>query len=213
MKLLVVEHQHGAGGTHHVTALVAALCARGIHARAFHHAPPPMDRPRDPWSVALHYAAERAAWWQAVQEGHEEADVVVTDRWVLSTDAIALARPSYDTTAYAMVRLALVEAGILPTPDLVVVLDASDTTLNARILARGVEVTDTDRACREVYRNAAVLRVWAAVRVDTDRPVEVVEAEVLTLALRALGVGCRDSRRERDSERSEHVENSGGMTA
>ena len=186
MKLLVVEHQHGAGGTHHVTALVAALCARGIHARAFHHAPPPMDRPRDPWSVALHYAAERAAWWQAVQEGHEEADVVVTDRWVLSTDAIALARPSYDTTAYAMVRLALVEAGILPTPDLVVVLDASDTTLNARILARGVEVTDTDRACREVYRNAAVLRVWAAVRVDTDRPVEVVEAEVLTLALRAL---------------------------
>ena len=188
MKLIAVDGNHGSGKSHHVSALVAALVARGIHARAFHHAPPPMDRPRDPWSVALHYAACRAAWWQAVQEGHEEADVVVADRWVLSTDAIALARPSYDTTAYAMVRLALVEAGILPTPDLVVVLDASDTTLNARILARGVEVTDTDRACREVYRNAAVLRVWAAVRVDTDRPVEVVEAEVLALALRALEV-------------------------
>lgn len=188
MKLLVVEHQHGAGGTHHVTALVAALCARGIHARAFHHAPPPMDRPRDPWSVALHYAAERAAWWQAVQEGHEEADVVVTDRWVLSSYAVARTLPRDTLVPLALTLLVDAELHTLPLPRLTLVLDAPDPVLDARILARGVAVTDTDRACREVYRNLAVLRVWGAVWVDTDRPVEVVEAEVLALALRALEV-------------------------
>lgn len=189
MKLLVVEHQHGAGGTHHVTALVAALCARGIHARAFHHAPPPMDRPRDPWSVALHYAAERAAWWQAVQEGHEEADAVVADRWLESSKAIGLSLRPFDTIGDAMLAFVRAEQRVLPIPALVVVLDAPDAELDRRIRARGVEVTNTDRACREVYRNAAVLRMWGAVWVNTDRPVEVVEAEVLALALRAMGVG------------------------
>ncbi len=189
MKLLAVDGNHGSGKSHHVRALVAALCARGIHAHAFHHAPPPMDRPRDPWSLALHYAACRAAWWQAVQEGHEEADVVVADRWLESSKAIGLSLSPFDVTGEAMLAFARAEQRVLPTPSLVAVLDAPDATLNARILARGVPVTDTDRACREVYRNAAVLRVWAAVRVDTDRPVEVVEAEVLALALRALGVG------------------------
>lgn len=188
MKLLVVEHQHGAGGTHHVTALVAALCARGIHARAFHHAPPPMDRPRDPWSVALHYAAERAAWWQAVQEGHEEADVVVTDRWVLSSYAVVRTLPGDTLVPLALTLLVDAELHTLPLPRLTLVLDAPDPVLDARILARGVAVTDTDRACREVYRNPDMLRRWGAVRVDTDRPVEVVEAEVLALALRALEV-------------------------
>jgi thymidylate kinase len=189
VKLLVVEHQHGAGGTHHVTALVAALCARGIHARAFHHAPPPMDRPRDPWSVALHYAAERAAWWQAVQEGHEEADVVVTDRWLESSKAIGLSLSPFDVTGEAMLAFARAEQRVLPTPALVVVLDASDDVLDRRIEARGLAVTEDDTRCRETYRDPAIARSWGAVRVDTDRPVEVVEAEILTRALRALGVG------------------------
>lgn len=188
MKLLVIEHQHGAGGSHHVRALVAALVARGIHARAFHHAAPPPHRPRDPWSLALHYAAERAAWWEAVREGHEEADVVVADRWVESSKAIGLSLSPFDVTGEAMLAFARAEQRVLPSPALVVLLDAGDAELDRRIEARGVEVTKDDTLCREVYRNAAVLRVWGAVRVDTDRPVEVVEAEVLALALRALEV-------------------------
>ena len=112
---------------------------------------------------------------------------MVADRWVHSTEVVGC---DADTHARdAMFALARLERTMLPTPALVAVLDAPDATLNARILARGVPVTDTDRACREVYRNAAVLRVWGAVRVDTARPVEVVEADVLALALRALGVG------------------------
>lgn len=188
MKLLVVEGNHAAGKSHHVRALVAALCARGIHARAFHHAPPPMDRPCDPWSVTLHYAAERAAWWQAVREGHEEADVVVADRWTLSSYAVARTLPGDTIVPLAIDTLVDAERDALLCPRLTLVLDASDYELDRRILARGVAVTDTDRACREVYRDPAVLRVWGAVRVDTDRPVEGVEAEVLALARRALEV-------------------------
>jgi thymidylate kinase len=37
MKLIVIEHQHGAGGSHHAASLAARLNAAGIAAESYHH--------------------------------------------------------------------------------------------------------------------------------------------------------------------------------
>lgn len=184
MKLIAVDGNHGSGKSHHVRALAANLRKHGVRASAWQHRAPAVT---DPYGAALDFAAQRHLY--VTNPLYAANEVRVTDRWVLSTAAVARTLPGDTHLPLALDALVDAERYALPRPWLTLVLDAPDAELDARIRARGAEVSDVDRACREVYRNAAVLRMWGAVWVNTDRPVEGVEADVLTLALRALEVG------------------------
>jgi thymidylate kinase len=176
VKLIVLEHQHGAGGTHHADALAASLERLGVAAVSYHHAP---ARTPDPYGAALHYATERHAVCRYVTR----ASVLVADRWHFSTEVVG-----YTMRQDALHALASAERQALPTPALVLVLDAPDAALDTRIEARGAVVTDVDRAARPWYRDRNVLRSWGAEVVDTSEPVAEVEARILARALAALGV-------------------------
>ena len=172
--LVVVEGADGTGKSTVARALAVALADLG--ARAWHHGPPLPMRPRDPWSMALHYAAERASLAAAMREG-VEAPVVIADRWVISAAVFAEVR--CDCEVYDLARS---ESARLPSPALVVVLDAPDAVLDAR---RPDVLTEEVRA-RAAYRNPSRLSRWGAVVVNADRPVTEVVAEVEALARRAL---------------------------
>lgn len=184
MKLIVLEGNHASGKSAHADALAASLERLGVAAHAFH---PTTPATRDPYLAALTYAVERrhfCAWCE-----RPGAPVLVADRWHFSTEVVG-----YTTHQDALHALAHAERQALPTPALVLVLDAPDATLRARIEARGAAVTDVDRAARSWYRDRNVLRSWGAEVVDTSGPVEEVEARILARALAALGVrgwdGC-----------------------
>lgn len=172
--LLVVEGADGTGKSTVARALAVALADLG--ARAWHHGPPLPMRPRDPWSMALHYAAERASLAAAMREG-TEAPVVIADRWWHTAEVFAEARNDY-----AQRCLVAAERASLSHPRATVVLDASDATLNAR---RG-DASREERYAREFYRQPARLSRWGAVVVNADRPVAEVVAEVEALARRAM---------------------------
>ena len=180
MKLIVIEHQHGAGGSHHTDALAASLVARGLRARAWHHHSP---QSRHPYAAALEYAQQRARMLE--WPDGDRPEVVVVDRWVESTVAVGWTKDG--PVRNALLRLATAERAVLPVASLVVVLDAPDAELDRRILTRGHPVTDVDRACREVYRDPSVLGPWGAVRVDTSGDAAAVEARLLAMTLARLG--------------------------
>ena len=172
--LVVIEGPDGVSKSTVARALAGALSDLG--ARAWHHGPPLPMRPRDPWSMALHYAAERASLAAAMRDG-TEAPVVIADRWVISAAVFAEVRGHCE--AYDLARM---ESHRLPRPALVVVLDAPDAVLDAR---RPDASPDEVRA-RAAYRNPSRLSRWGAVVVDADRPVAEVVAEAEVLARRAL---------------------------
>lgn len=172
MKLIVVEGQHGAGKTFHTRALAANLRKHGVRASAWQHRAPAAT---DPYGAALDFATQRHLY--VTNPLYAADEVRVTDRWVQSTEVVGWTVEG--AVRNALWRLAAAERAILPAPVLVVVLDA-------RIEARGAEVSDVDRACRAVYRNPSVIGPWAAVRVDTSGPVAEVEARLLAMALARL---------------------------
>jgi thymidylate kinase len=171
--LTVVEGADGTGKSTVVRALAVALADLG--ARAWHHGPPLPMRPRDPWSMALHYAAERASLAAAMREG-TEAPVVIADRWWHTAAVFGAVRVSF-----AEIDLAAAEEKALPAPVLVVILDAPDAVL----AARRPDASPDEVGARTAYRRHARRWQWGPV-VNANRPVAEVIAEVEALARRAL---------------------------
>lgn len=145
--LIVLEGPDGTGKTRHVRALTMALIREGIGAEWFHHQPP--ERDAYPWTAALHYAVERNRLWCRIARG-ATADVIVCDRWWLSTQMLGLVLDND-----ALGSLAEAECRQLGHPDLTVVLTAPDAVLDERLARRGTPTTDQDREIRRTYESLA----------------------------------------------------------
>ena len=185
--VLALEGPHGAGKSRHTDALAAALRARGVDARAFHHPAPP--RGAGPVEAALFFAAEREGLVRRTRTA-----VIVADRWYHSTAVLASAlRLSDYTTAHALQRVAEVEVERYRNArhyDLAPVhLDAPDDVLDGRLAKRGAPPTALEHAERAQLRHARAQAVRPPRGVDTSRAREVVEAELLAWAVDVLGIG------------------------
>jgi thymidylate kinase len=149
--LIVIEGADGTGSTTHTHGLATALSVRGHRARAWQHHRPAA---RDPWCVALDYATQRAKL--LADHANENDLVLVVDRWWPTAHVEALCNPEgLDRSRFA--SLARAEALHSISPALVVVLDAPDAVLDARMAARQPpEVPDArDYARRKLYREQA----------------------------------------------------------
>lgn len=146
MKIVVIEGCDGAGTSTHTEKLGYALARElgGDRVRFYRH--PPHRPGAGDWERSLHYARERAEMVAREEEGR----VVVCDRWVSSTDALALTFSG--TVRQRMLGLTALERGSLPTPILTVLLDAPDAVLDERLRARGEEIPPWARELRRVYR-------------------------------------------------------------
>jgi len=146
--LLVIEGADGTGSTTHAHGLATALSVRGFRALSWQH-----ERPtsRDPWVCALDYAMQRA---QLLERHASEHDLVLClDRWWHTAHVEALCNPEgYDRSRFA--SLARAEALHSISPALLVVLDASDATLDARMALRGETPDARDAQRRMLYRDA-----------------------------------------------------------
>ncbi len=165
--LVVLEGPDGAGKSRHVRALREELTRVGANAAWWSHPPPPSRL--TPWQAALHYASSRAAMLSDLAHKHRLAplDLVICDRWWLSTQMLALVLGDV-----ALMRVAEAESHVLGSPTLTVVLTASDAVLDARLADRGTPTTERDRDLRRVYESHA--RVSGSPIVDTSGPPETV---------------------------------------
>jgi len=197
--LLVIEGTDGTGTTTHAHGLATALSIRGYRARSWGHQRPAS---RDPWVCALDYAAQRA---QLLADNASEGDLVLcVDRWWHTAHVEALCEPEgYDRSRFA--SLARAEALHPIAPALVVVLDASDAMLDARMRERQPpeEPDARDRERRRLYRESIQRdgRWWlpqtyqsvegpAFLAVDTGvLTVAQTRARLVDAALRVLGGG------------------------
>lgn len=146
MKLIIIEGCDGTGTTTHTERLGYAL-ARELgsdRVRIYRH--PPHRPGAGDWERSLHYARERAEMVAREEEGR----VIVCDRWVPSTDAIALTLSG--SVRQRMLGLTALERASLPAPILTVLLDAPDKVLEERLRARGEEIPPWARELRRVYR-------------------------------------------------------------
>jgi hypothetical protein len=173
-----IEGPDGGGHSTHADALAAALAARGIDAVAWHH-------PRHPDGATglarvVHY--ERARVWTRYPR-HLHA-VYVLDRGPWSGLVHARALEAQDTRrldsghSVAAAELALWWEG-LP----VVLLDASDATLDARLLLRGEDPRESHHE-RAQWRRLAASERWPVV--DTSGSREATGAALIAWALRVL---------------------------
>lgn len=190
--LVIIEGADGTGKTTAVKAARAALHLAGVRPGSFHHQTPTGDR----WRRALDFAAQRAEFAESIAHGsYDRADVIVCDRWWHSTHVEA-----FRTSDNALGTLARAEEIALPRPLLVIVLDAPDHVLSARMEARGEKVTREDAERRSIYREGAgEARLWAwegsvirtpappLVVVDSSGSVEETARMVATEVLRAMG--------------------------
>lgn len=187
MEFLLIEGCHATGTSTAADALAADLCARGIRAVSWHH-------PRHPDGAeglarVTHYEAARRALRHMAHK-HPRMDrlappeVIVLDRGPWSGLVHARALEAADTRRLdsghhvAAAEIALWWQG-LP----VVLLDASDATLDARLLLRG-EDPAASHGERAQWRRLAAAEGWPVV--STDRPRADVAADLLALALRVL---------------------------
>jgi len=192
-RLVIIEGPDASGKTAVADCVAAMLDAptSPIAARAFHHTR--NGGSSDLYIRALDYAHQRAALCRATDNGMD--DVILCDRWWHSTHVEA-----FRTSDSALGTLARAEEIALPRPLLVVVLDAPDHVLDARMAARGEKVTRADRDRRNIYREGAgEARLWAhdgsyarhpappLVVVDSSGSVEETAKRVATEVLRALG--------------------------
>ena len=183
-RFLLIEGGHGAGTSTHADALAAALAERGIDAVAWHH-------PRHPDGAeglarVVHYEASRR-WARflpiADRTGMTHA-VHVLDRGPWSGLAYARALEAADTRRLdSGHHVAAAELALwwMDTP--VVMLDAADATLDARLLLRG-EDPAASHGERAQWRRLAAAEGWPVIATDGDR--DGVTRALLTWARRVL---------------------------
>ena len=176
-RYLILEGCHGTGTTTHADALAETL--RGMLPRVWVYHHPPHPPGLDGVARVAWYAGARA---QLVDVARDlSPGVVVMDRGPRS--GLIYAAACGDAVAGAM---AIDERDAEPWRSApMVMLDAPDDVLDARIAARG-EPVGPALAERGVWRATLgmVRRFMPPVR--TDRPQAVVQAELLAWALRAL---------------------------
>lgn len=184
-RVIILEGPDGCGKTAHTDLLADALRVNGISARSFHHSRPSHGASR--FEAALHYAKERQSLLRMTQ-----CDVIVADRWRLSTEVLGDALRILSTgptdplrvESLALRRFADVERQALPDDGVLVMLTAPDEVLDARLAARGTPATELDRAIREVYaRHHEALLL-------TEGPREEVAAQLTAAVLIALRDRC-----------------------
>lgn len=158
---VALEGPHGAGKSTLADAFAERLKRDGVDARAFHHAH--ADSSLTPWQRALYFAQQRADIVAAHQHYAHAPRVVVCDRWSLST-WIDLAAAQDGPLRTALQRLVHAEAEALPLVQ-IVILDAPDDVLRARLEARG-ETHDPELAAR----SRRFARGTGAPIVDTSAP-------------------------------------------
>ena len=112
----------------------------------------------------------------------EEETVVVADRWVHSTEAIAMTLP--EGMRNRLLTLTALERLSLPAPLLTVLLNAPDTVLDGRLTTRGESLPPYRVQLRRVYRDS--IAPMCDVTVSTADPVDAVERKLLRLATEAL---------------------------
>lgn len=180
-RFLTIEGCHATGTSTAADALAAAMAARGIDAVSWHHPAHPAGAVG--LARVLHY--ERSRWWtRDWRDPREMHAVYVLDRGPWSGLVHARALEAQDTRrtdsghSVAAAELALWWDG-LP----VVLLDASDATLDARLLLRGEDPRDSHHE-RAQWRRLAAAEDWPVV--DTSGPREATGAALLTWALRVL---------------------------
>jgi len=177
-RFLTIEGCHATGSSTHADALAAALRDAGHDAVSWHHPVHPAGATG--LARVVHYERSRV-WTRHPRELHA---VYVLDRgpWSGLVHARALeaqdARRLDSGHSVAAAELALWWDG-LP----VAMLDASDATLDARLLLRGEDPRDSHHE-RAQWRRLAAYERWPVV--DTSGPREATGAALLAWALRVL---------------------------
>jgi thymidylate kinase len=167
-RLVAIEGCDGVGkGT--VAALLPAMLAP-LTSRVFAHEHP---GPCTPWAAATCYASQRAEVASRMALGMEP-DVVIADRWWMTGAVFAMVR--CETAAIALAELERVS---LPPPALVVLLDASDATLDAR----RPTASAVEREAREWYRSSSMRAAWGAVAVSAEGDARAVAWRVARLVM------------------------------
>ena len=179
--LVALEGPAAVGKTYHCRAVAEALCREAITA-AWWHSPEPSPGLKDPWSIALHHASERAALGLRLDSGWHDERVVLCDRWITSTLVHATAMRHA-----ALGLLADAEWRVLPKPALTTVLCAPDEVLDARLASRGETVTEAHREKRRTYRSLADL--VGGPTFDTSGAPAEVTARLVEVVRAALGQG------------------------
>lgn len=204
-RLVIIEGADGTGKTTAVRYACAMLARANVSAVPFHHrAPDIASDSRSPWQRALAFAAQRAELANDIARGAHDGtdfippvDIILCDRWWHSTHVEA-----FRTSDSAMGTLVRAEELALPKPLVVIVLDAPDHVLDARMSQRGEKPTQADRDRRSIYRECAgpahawdgetITRVMRGgpppvVVVDSSGAVEDTAKRVATEVLRAMG--------------------------
>lgn len=176
MKLIVLEGCDGTGTSTNAKKLGEALQREGYKTLVYHH--PPHRPGAGDWERSLHYARERA---EMVTRTADDT-VVVADRWVYSTGAIA--KTLDGEVRGRLLALTALERQSLPTPTLIVLLDAPDAVLDERLTARGESLPPHRGELRRVYRESIVMT--CDVTVNTSMEAEAVAGRLLKLALENL---------------------------
>jgi len=176
MRLIVLEGCDGTGTSTNAKKLGEALQREGYKTLVYHH--PPHRPGAGDWERSLHYARERA---EMVTRTADDT-VVVADRWVYSTDAIAMTLDG--DVRGRLLALTALERMFLSSPILVVLLDAPDAVLDERLTARGESPPPQRGELRRVYRED-IARV-CDVTVDTSGDAGAVSERLLALALGAV---------------------------
>lgn len=178
MNLIVIEGCDGTGTTTHTERLGYALARELGEDRVRYYRHPPHRPGAGDWERSLHYARERAEMISREEEGR----IIVCDRWVHSTDALALTSSAPNLSR--MQELSTLERLSLPVPILAVLLDAPDAVLDERLRARGESIPPWTRELRRAYREG-VARICDAT-INTAGDVARVAERLLYLALGAL---------------------------
>lgn len=181
MKLIILEGCDGTGTTTHAEKLGYALQREGHPVWIYRH--PPHRPGAGDWERSLHYARERAEMVSRT----EDDTVVIADRWVHSTEAIAMILAS--EVRGRLLALTALERGFLPSPILTVLLNAPDAVLDERLTARGEYLPPYRGELRRSY--GTYIAPMCDVTVSSDRDVGEVEASLLKYAREALKGGLR----------------------